>query len=84
MKKINESIIKKALYEALNEVMLDKNQSFTPYTKQDRERNFKGLTQMGNPSYEAFRKWREQELEKGRPSKELGWETYKQENKNNK
>lgn len=71
-----KDIIKKALYESINEVILGQGDSFTPYTKQDRERNFQGLRQMRNPSYDAFKEWKNNELKKGRKSSELSWNTY--------
>lgn len=71
-----KNIIRKALHEAINEVLLGQGESFTPYTPQEREQNFKGLTRMGNPSYDAFKAWRTKELKKGRKSIELSWDTY--------
>lgn len=50
---------------------------FTPYTPQERERNFKGIGNVGNPSYEKFKAWREEGLRQGIPSVELSWERYK-------
>ena len=71
-----KDIIKKALYESINEVILGQGDSFTPYTQQDRERNFQGLRQMRNPSYDAFKAWKNSELKKGRNSVDLSWNTY--------
>lgn len=71
-----KNIIRKALYESINEVILGQGDSFTPYTQQDRERNFQGLTQMKNTAYDAFKAWRNTELKKGRKSAELSWNTY--------
>lgn len=82
MNKNIEQKLKRLIKETINEVILGNGESFTPYTPQERERNFQGLTQMGNPSYDAFMKWKRRELEKGRPNKELGWATYLKERYN--
>ena len=50
--------------------------NFTPYSKEERERNFSGLGRMGNPTYDAFKAWREEGLRRGIPSVELGWAAY--------
>lgn len=71
-----KNIIRKALYEAISEVLLGQGESFTPYTQQERERNFQGLTQMRNTAYDAFKEWRNAELKKGRKPIELSWNTY--------
>lgn len=71
-----KDIIKKALYESINEIILGQGNSFTPYTQQDRERNFQGLRQMRNPAYDEFKAWRNTELKKGRNSVELSWNTF--------
>jgi len=51
--------------------------NFTPYSDEERRRNFSGIGRMGNPSYEAFKAWREEGLKRGIPSIELSWENYK-------
>ena len=51
--------------------------SFTPYSKEERERNFSSIGRMGNPSYDKFKAWREEGLRNGIPSRELGWNAYK-------
>jgi hypothetical protein len=51
---------------------------FTPYSKEERERNFSGIGRMGNPSYDKFKAWREDGLRRGIPSRELGWTAYQQ------
>lgn len=50
--------------------------SFTPYSKEDRERNFKGVGNMGNSSYDKFKAWRENGIKNGVPRTELGWNAY--------
>ena len=75
IKKIIKESIKKTIYE----VILGQNTEFTPYTPKERERNFQGLTQMSNPSYENFMKWKKQEMLKGRNKNELSWNVYLQE-----
>ena len=50
--------------------------SFTPYSKEERERNFKGVGGMGNPSYDKFKAWRKEKLRNGVPRTELGWNAY--------
>lgn len=82
MNKSIEQKLRHLIKEAINEVVLGNGESFTPYTPQERERNFQGLTQMGNPSFEEFMKWKKRELEKGRPRIELGWATYMKERNN--
>jgi len=53
--------------------------SFTPYSKEERERNFSGIGRAGNPSYDKFKAWREDGLRRGIPSRELGWSAYQRE-----
>ena len=89
MKKISEDRIKQIIKESIDDVIefgdskptrnfVGGNVSnFTPYSKEEREQNFKGLGRMGNPSYEAFKAWREEGLKRGIPSIELSWEKYK-------
>lgn len=77
---ISEDIINKAVEKAINEVILGQNDSFTPYSKDEREQNFKGLRQMRNTAYDEFMKWKKQQMMKGRPKKELSWNTYLKEN----
>lgn len=72
-------IIENSVKKIMNEIMLGQGESFTPYSPQEREQNFKGLTQMRNVGYDNFRKWRENELKKGRKPIELGWNTYMKE-----
>ncbi len=50
--------------------------SFTPYSEEERKRNFSGLGRMGNPSYDKFKAWREEGLKRGIPSRDLGWSAY--------
>ena len=50
--------------------------NFTPYSKEEREQNFKGIGRMGNPSYDAFKQWREEGLRRGIPSIQLSWNNY--------
>lgn len=76
---ITEKKLTEIIREAINEVLLGPDDRFTPYTAKEREQNFKGLGRMGNPSYNAFKKWREQELRKGRKPIELSWERFLQE-----
>lgn len=74
-KNINE-MLDRIITEAINEVLLGPNDSFTPYTKKEREQNFAGLTKMGNPGYDDFKRWRNAQIKKGRDKKELSWERY--------
>ena len=50
--------------------------SFTPYSDEERKRNFSGIGRMGNPTYEAFKQWREEGLRRGIPSIQLSWNNY--------
>ena len=76
--KVSESRINKIVKDAINEIVFGNVEHFTPYSKEEGERNRKGIGRMGNPSYEEFMRWREEGLSKGIPSKELSWEKYKQ------
>lgn len=71
-----KDLIRKALYESINEVILGQGESFTPYTQSERERNFQGLTKMRNTAYDAYKEWKNQELQKGRKPNELTWNAY--------
>lgn len=77
--KLSKDDLKNIIKEALNEILLGREDSFTPYTEKDRERNFQGLRNMRNTSYDAFKQWKNQEIEKGRNPSELSWNTYKKE-----
>ena len=50
--------------------------NFTPYSEEERKRNFSGIGRMGNPTYNAFKAWREEGLRRGIPSVKLGWAAY--------
>lgn len=71
-----DNILNQIIRESINEVLLGKDDSFTPYTSKEREQNFSALTKMNNPSYDVFKKWRTQELKKGRKSSELSWNAF--------
>lgn len=77
--KLNEKKLSKIIRESINEIMLGKDEKFTPYTKSEREQNFAGLTQMRNVEYDAFVDWKKKELKKGRNKIELNWDTFKKE-----
>ena len=85
---ISENRIKEIIRETIDDVIefgdsnpsnpyknID-NGSVTPYTPEEREENFKGIGRMGNPSYSAFKAWREEGLKRGIPSVQLSWNKY--------
>lgn len=86
--KITESRINEIIKETINDVIEFgdskpsnpykniNNGTVTPYTPQEREQNFKGIGNMGNPSYNAFKAWREEGIRRGIPSRELSWSKY--------
>ncbi len=73
---LTENRIKAIIRNCINEVVNGNVRNFTPYTPDERERNFSGIGKMGNPTYNEFKKWREDGLKNGIPSRELGWEAY--------
>lgn len=79
MENIAKKVLKENIKKIIHEIILGNNTEFTPYTPQDRERNFKGITHGSNPSYENFMKWKKQEMEKGRNKNELSWDVYMKE-----
>jgi hypothetical protein len=66
--KLSENRIRQIIRETIEEATFGNVDQFTPYTPEEREQNFKGLGRMGNPSYEAFKAWREEGLKRGIPS----------------
>lgn len=94
--KISDKTLKRIIKETIDDVIefgkpeprvvppnMGKDCKFTPYTQKERERNFRNIGQMRNPHYDRFHAWQEGELAKGRPMRELGWESYKREVGNN-
>ena len=73
---ITEARIKEIIREAVEEATFGNVDQFTPYTPEEREQNFKGIGRMGNPSYDAFKAWREEGLRRGIPSVQLSWSQY--------
>lgn len=74
MKKID-----KIIQEAIDRVVNIKGgnvDNLTPYSERERRNNFRGIGRMGNPSYDAFKKWRDEGLAQGKPSIELSWANY--------
>ena len=86
--KISENRIKQIIKETIDDVIEFGDSkpirgfnggnvdSFTPYSDEERKRNFSGIGRMGNPTYEAFKAWREEGLKKGIPSIQLSWNNY--------
>lgn len=52
---------------------------FTPYTAKQAVINRAAIGNVGNPSWNAYEKWREEGLRMGRPSKELNFTNFKKE-----
>lgn len=73
---ITEARISEIIREVIDEATFGNVDHFTPYSQSERERNFHGIGRMGNPSYDAFKAWREDGLRRGFNEKELGWEQY--------
>lgn len=80
--RISENRIKEIIKEVVEEVTFGNVKHFTPYTPEEREQNFKGLTMMRNPAYDAFIAWRNEGLRRGIPSRQLSWDDYQKELKN--
>jgi len=74
--KLSENRIRQIIRETIEEATFGNVDQFTPYTPEEREQNFKGLGRMGNPSYDAFKAWREEGLKRGIPSIQLSWNNY--------
>lgn len=86
--KISENRIKQIIKETIDDVIEFGDSkpirsfnggnvsNFTPYSDEERKRNFSGIGRMGNPTYEAFKAWREEGLKKGIPSIQLSWNNY--------
>ena len=74
--KLSEDRIRQIIRETIEEATFGNVDQFTPYTPEEREQNFKGIGRMGNPSYDAFKAWREEGLKRGIPSIQLSWNNY--------
>lgn len=71
---ILESKINQIIRDVINETVVDK---FTPYTPEERERNFRGIGRMGNPSYDMFMDWKREGLSRGIPKEKLTYAEYR-------
>lgn len=69
--------IKEIIREEIDEATFGNVDHFTPYSKEEAEQNKKAIGRVGNPSYDAFKKWREEGLRQGKPSSQLSWNAYK-------
>lgn len=79
MNKISNKQLHKIISEMINETIVKKGGNidhFTPYSQKEKEANFKAIGRVGNPSYNAFKKWRDEGLAQGKPSIELSWANY--------
>ena len=77
--RLNEDILRRIIRESLQEIVLGPGDSFTPYSEEDRARNFSALyrgVKDANNDYYKFIKWRNMGLSKGMPSKELSYANY--------
>ena len=74
--KLSENRIRQIIRETIEEATFGNVDQFTPYTPEEREQNFKGLSRMGNPSYDAFKAWSEEGLKRGIPPIQLSWNNY--------
>lgn len=73
---INEDRIRKIVREKIEEVMV---KNFTPYTEKEAEQNRKAIYHPSNPSWDAFKKWRDEKLANGVPSREASYNNYRKE-----
>lgn len=79
MIQINEQIINRIINETINEAIFGNTTEFSPSSPEDREQNFKAITNPKNIALDNFHKWREEEIKKGRDGKKLSWDVYKKE-----
>lgn len=74
--KLSNNRIKQIIREEIEEATYGSVDNFTPYTPEEAEQNRRGIGRMGNPSYDAFMKWRNEGLKNGIPSVQLSWNNY--------
>ena len=75
--RISEQRISQIIRETINEQMFGNVDHFTPYSKEEAEQNKKAIGHVGNPSYDKFKAWRDEQLANGVPSRECGFNAYK-------
>jgi len=77
---MDDNRIREIIREAINEIQVDR---FTPYSKEEAERNREALHTSSNPSYEEFMRWKNKRRAEGIPSIELSYANYLKEKQKN-
>jgi hypothetical protein len=88
--KINEKRLSQIIREAIDDVIefgetkptpsnMGGGSVGEPYDERQTAINRAAIGNVGNPSWNAFEKWREEGLRMGRPSKELNFANFKKE-----
>lgn len=87
MKRINEVKLYRIITQAINEAVVMKGGNvdhFTPYSEKEKEANFKAIGHVGNPVYDAFKRWRDERIARGIPARESSWAAYQKEKEENR
>lgn len=78
--RLTEGVLRRIIRESLSEIDFGNiskidNGHVTPYSPEDRERNFLGLKYGRNNAYEGYKKWYER-MKDVLPKEELNWDNY--------